>query len=101
MGLLCPRKGALPKTFLPCELFRKFSSFPQTFLAAEKLISSQRGLEVGWGIDRGTSQGVRSQIDSTEALESGARRVPEDGFTGCSDRSRYFGRRSASVHKEQ
>ena len=41
MGLLCPRKGVLPKTFLLCELFRKFSSFPQTFLAAEKFISSQ------------------------------------------------------------
>ena len=41
MGLLCPRKGALPKTFFFCELFRKISSFPQTFLAAEKLISSQ------------------------------------------------------------
>ena len=41
MGLLCPRKGALPKTFFLCELFRKISSFPQTFLTAEKLISSQ------------------------------------------------------------
>ena len=41
MGLLCPRKGTLRKTFLLCEFFRKISSFPQTFLAVEKLISSQ------------------------------------------------------------